>query len=274
MQVPLSVPGVAAVHQAATAAPAAATGTHIPAAALASAPGSSISSVGSLGLAGSAAVLKAVGVLAGKRAEEMPAELRISAARAERKKKTEVGGTTGGDVHCTSCWHCVLAMLMLCRAALCNYLTSITCFHVYLFMQERLRQLEEQDDDTPLGLSQAAAAAAAATPVPAAAPAAAGAALVSVESSLTSEQARVSYLMPVEAHALFRMHLVGTCALCRAWCCICVGQPVQPQHPTPSPWRQHPDLITRTYINIPSAHPLGTDARHTSLVLPAATVST
>jgi hypothetical protein len=90
MQVPLSVPGVAAVHQAAAAAPAAAAGTHLPAAALASAPGSSISSVGSLGLVGSAAALKAVGVLAGKRAEEMPAELRISAARAERKKKTEV----------------------------------------------------------------------------------------------------------------------------------------------------------------------------------------
>ena len=65
-------------------------------------------------------------------------------------------------------------------------------------MQERLRQLEAQDDDTLLGLSQAAAAAA---PVSAAAPAAAGgaagalaaaAAGASVESSLTPEQARVS----------------------------------------------------------------------------------
>lgn len=71
--------------------------------------------------------------------------------------------------------------------------------HIYIaLMQERLRQLEAQDDDTLLGLSQAAAAAA---PVSAAAPAAAGgaagalaaaAAGASVESSLTPEQARVS----------------------------------------------------------------------------------
>lgn len=62
----------------------------VPAAGLASAPGSSISSSGSLGLAG-AAGLKAAGVVRSSGGEEMPAELRISAARAERKKKTEVG---------------------------------------------------------------------------------------------------------------------------------------------------------------------------------------
>jgi hypothetical protein len=53
---------------------------------VASAPAGSLSTSGSLALAG-AGGLKALGVL---KQEEMPAELRISAARAERKKKTEV----------------------------------------------------------------------------------------------------------------------------------------------------------------------------------------
>lgn len=87
---------------------------------VASAPAGSLSSSGSLGLAGSAGMQSAGAVkLQKQKQEEMPAELRISAARAERKKKTE----------------------------------------------ERLRQLEEQDqsEDTLMGLAKQAAAAGAAT---------------------------------------------------------------------------------------------------------------
>lgn len=58
---------------------------------VASVPAGSLSSSGSLGLAGSAG-LQAAGVVKLQKQEQMPAELRISAARAERKKKTEVGG--------------------------------------------------------------------------------------------------------------------------------------------------------------------------------------
>jgi hypothetical protein len=83
--VPLGIPGVAAA------------GTAAAAGAVASAPAGSLSTSGSLGrsaavpVAAAAAAAGAIGarVLASSH-EQMPAELRLSAARAERKKKTEV----------------------------------------------------------------------------------------------------------------------------------------------------------------------------------------
>lgn len=70
---------------------------------VASVPAGSLSSSGSLGLSGSAGLQSAGVVKLQQKQEQMPAELRISAARAERKKKTEVGGVCGVSLCMCTC---------------------------------------------------------------------------------------------------------------------------------------------------------------------------